>query len=253
MRNLFFVFLCLWISFAQAENHRDEHPHKFYYLSASVPTQDLHPGSDAKELKQLELDRQKIFKSGMTCEKAQSFEFPETVDVFFGDILDRLSICPQRRSAVNDLVTHAVDDLDLVISPLKEWFHRSRPFVDHSTEIAAAGGEYCIHKKHENPTTSFPSRHSAIAELQAAILSEIFPSHKREFEKRAFEVAESRELLSVHYPSDVHASTEIGRRVAKTLMGQNCEHHAHCFKTDLSKVKSLACEDAPMQKSDVSR
>jgi acid phosphatase (class A) len=66
------------------------------------------------------------------------------------------------------------------------------------------------------PHQSYPSGHSTASYVNAYILMEIAPELGDEFLKMAAEMAYSREVLGVHYPSD----SEMGRILARNLVNE---------------------------------
>jgi hypothetical protein len=65
-------------------------------------------------------------------------------------------------------------------------------------------------------TLSFPSGHATQSHLLANILSDMFPKHKKSFEKMADDISMSRMMAKVHYPSDIEA----GKKMADVLYKQ---------------------------------
>jgi acid phosphatase (class A) len=66
------------------------------------------------------------------------------------------------------------------------------------------------------PHQSYPSGHSTASYVNAYVLMEIAPELADEFLKMAAEMAYSREVLGVHYPSD----SEMGRILARNLVNE---------------------------------
>jgi acid phosphatase (class A) len=66
------------------------------------------------------------------------------------------------------------------------------------------------------PHQSYPSGHSTASYVNAYVLAEIAPEMADEFLKMAAEMAYSREVLGVHYPSD----SEMGRILARNLVNE---------------------------------
>lgn len=64
------------------------------------------------------------------------------------------------------------------------------------------------------PHGSFPSGHSFASHINAGVLAKLDPQKRSEFFARAHELAWSRELLGVHYPSD----SEAGRVLAEDFV-----------------------------------
>jgi acid phosphatase (class A) len=66
------------------------------------------------------------------------------------------------------------------------------------------------------PHQSYPSGHSTASYVNAYVMMEIAPELADEFLKMAAEMAYSREVLGVHYPSD----SEMGRILARNLVNE---------------------------------
>ena len=79
---------------------------------------------------------------------------------------------------------------------------------------------------------AYPSGHSAASYVNAYVLSEIAPPLAPEFLKMAAEMAYSREVIGVHYPSDSEVSRVWARRFVNALLKQPR------FRTDLAKAKA---------------
>lgn len=236
------VFFAFSVQFVLSE---EKHPQQLYYLHQNIKTDDLRPGDEAQDLAELKRDRSHYFAIGLTCDQAKKYETLETVDAFFGDLLDQMSLCVEKRRALTELVTHVGDDVALTLLPLKKAFGRARPFVEHMSEIDRGGAPRCVHGKKESENASFPSLHAGISEAEALVLSEVLRDRAGDFKQRAGEIASGREALSVHYPSDVNAGAEVGRRVVTNLLTQKCQlGSAPCFAKDLMNLKAIKCANA---------
>jgi acid phosphatase (class A) len=79
---------------------------------------------------------------------------------------------------------------------------------------------------------SYPSGHSAASYVNAYVMSELVPELAPEFLKMAAEMAYSREVIGVHYPSD----SEVSRVWARGFVNELLKHPA--FRADLTKAKA---------------
>jgi acid phosphatase (class A) len=79
---------------------------------------------------------------------------------------------------------------------------------------------------------SYPSGHSAASYANAFVMSELAPALGPEFVKMAAEMAYSREVIGVHYPSD----SEVSRVWARAFVNELLTRPA--FRADLAKAKA---------------
>lgn len=79
---------------------------------------------------------------------------------------------------------------------------------------------------------AYPSGHSAASYANAYVMSELAPDMAPEFLKMAAEMAYSREVIGVHYPSD----SEVSRMWARTFVNELLTRPA--FRDDLAKAKA---------------
>lgn len=96
-----------------------------------------------------------------------------------------------------------------IIMSIKKYHNRERPHV--------AANEFGLklqyHKMHSAMTPSFPSGHSAQAQLIANVLSDKFPIHSSEFYQAAQNISDSRLVARVHYKSDSDAGLKLGNEL----------------------------------------
>ena len=72
---------------------------------------------------------------------------------------------------------------------------------------------------------SYPSNHSCTASATARVLDARFPDQGGRYLALAQEVATSRLYAGIHYPMDIDAGLEIGRKVAAKVVGQGLPTH----------------------------
>jgi acid phosphatase (class A) len=104
-----------------------------------------------------------------------------------------------------DLLAHVYRDAMIYIIDLKLRYARPRPH--HLDARIQAEDRTIAHG-------SFPSGHSFASHINAGVLARLAPQKRSELFTRAHELAWSRELLGVHYPSD----SEAGRVLAEDFV-----------------------------------
>ncbi|MBO0933102.1 phosphatase PAP2 family protein [Fibrella aquatilis] len=120
------------------------------------------------------------------------------------------------------LLTGVYQDATYYFFTLKYRFMRPRPYA---LEPGLAPVERPGHP-------AYPSGHSAASYANAYVMSELAPDLAPEFLKMAAEMAYSREVIGVHYPSDSDVSRVWARRFVNELMKQPK------FRADLAKAKA---------------
>jgi acid phosphatase (class A) len=100
-----------------------------------------------------------------------------------------------------ELLARVYRDAMVYVVQLKLQYARPRP---HHLEPRITADDKTI------PHASFPSGHSFASHINAGVLARLAPSKRSELFAKAHELAWSRELLGVHYPSD----SEAGRILA---------------------------------------
>ena len=94
---------------------------------------------------------------------------------------------------------------------LKYHYNRPRPYkLAKEFEIPLDTNEI---KNTTADSPSYPSGHAAQSILISNYLSELYPSHKMEFMKLGKDIAKSRIIAKVHYPSDVRFGEIIGNDI----------------------------------------
>jgi acid phosphatase (class A) len=104
-----------------------------------------------------------------------------------------------------ELLARVYRDAMVYIVELKLRYARPRP---HHLEPRIKADDKTI------PHASFPSGHSFASYINAGVLSRLAPTRRSDLLAKAHELAWSRELLGVHYPSD----TEAGRVLAEDFV-----------------------------------
>ena len=83
---------------------------------------------------------------------------------------------------------------------LKLKYHFNRPRPKQMKELT--GHKIKVYATSTTNTPAYPSGHTCQASIMAHALSDRHPEHKKDFFKLAFDVARSRGLMGVHYPTD---------------------------------------------------
>jgi len=97
------------------------------------------------------------------------------------------------------------DDSYDIIKKLKNHFKRPRPFVlkpELKDTVTDSMKGY-----------AYPSGHSTTSYLLCYVLSELYPKHKKAFEKITEDIVFSRQMAKAHYPSDI----DFGKKLAKSM------------------------------------
>jgi acid phosphatase (class A) len=110
-----------------------------------------------------------------------------------------------RLPKTTDLLAKVYRDAMIYVIELKLQYARPRP---HHLDARIQAEDRTI------PHASFPSGHSFASHINAAVLARLAPSKRSQLFARAHELAWSRELLGVHYPSD----SEAGRLLAEAFV-----------------------------------
>lgn len=92
----------------------------------------------------------------------------------------------------------------------KSMYKRMRPF-DSDPTLPVLG---------DKPRDfSYPSGHTATAHATARVMAHLWPERAEHFIELARQAGQARVYAGVHYPSDVAAGEELGRRVAEKVTG----------------------------------
>ena len=84
----------------------------------------------------------------------------------------------------------------------------------------------------EIKSPSFASGHTLWAYIQAYTWGELLPEKRTEFVDLAYEIAFSRELMGVHYPSDEEAGRQLAHRMLWLMW------HTEAFQKDFAAAKA---------------
>jgi acid phosphatase (class A) len=99
-------------------------------------------------------------------------------------------------------------DASYFIWSMKYKYLRIRPVVIDST----------VHNLEDTKWAAYPSGHAANSYINAYLYSELGPEFTDIFIKDAYDMAHSREIIGVHYPSDSEASRVFARQFVNKLL-----------------------------------
>lgn len=109
------------------------------------------------------------------------------------------------------LLNVAIYDAMVAAWDAKYTYNRLRPgALDPTLSVLA---------QHTN-SPSYPSEHAVAAGAASTILAYLYPDMAQSFQDKAQAAAESRVLAGAHFPSDVEAGLELGRRVAEQVIAR---------------------------------
>ena len=106
---------------------------------------------------------------------------------------------------------------------LKFKYNRTRPYtLDKRMKPVDTGTNFM----------AYPSGHASASYIAAFVYQELLPKKKELFQKNAYEMGYSREIIGVHFPSD----TESGRVFARQLVNLLLQNET--FKKDFEAAKA---------------
>lgn len=128
---------------------------------------------------------------------------------------------PQDLPLTANLIANVWRDASYFIWGYKYKYLRIRPYVIEPT----------LKNLEDTNWAAYPSGHAANSYVNAYIYQELAPEFSDIFLKDAYDMAHSREIIGVHYPSDSEASRILARQIVNKLF-QNEK-----FLIDFEKVK----------------
>jgi hypothetical protein len=199
------------------------------------------PDDDAPDLQQLEHDPE-IAQTPARCARALGEQDYRGFDAFYSkdadgeplltrDEIARVQALMARIRVEQDIAVWPYKDTDPAHFPTIKAFNRTRPFVKYGDAphglLPCTGLDAVPDPAHLSPEekvkiqarlgSSFPSGHAAVAQLQARALGLVFPDRKDRFLARARQLGLDRQILRVHYPSDVASGVRVGDRLFEAL------------------------------------
>ena len=135
---------------------------------------------------------------------------------------------PENLPLTAALIAHVWQDASYFIWSFKYKYLRVRPYVLDPD----------LQNLEDTNWASYPSGHAANSYVNAYIFQELAPEFTEVFMEDAYDMAHSRELIGVHYPSDSEAS----RLLARQLVNKLFQHDK--FLKDFELVKQEWAEKA---------
>lgn len=114
---------------------------------------------------------------------------------------------PENLPLTADFMAHVWQDASYFIWTYKYKFLRVRPYVL----------EPALKNQEETNWAAYPSGHSANSYVNAYLYAELAPEFTDVFLKDAYDMAHSREIIGVHFPSDSEASRVLARQLVNEL------------------------------------
>ena len=127
------------------------------------------------------------------------------------------------------LAANVWKDAEYLIWKYKNYFIRIRPYKL----------EPKLQNLEETNWAAYPSGHATNSYVNAFLYAELLPEFSSFFIKDAYDMAHSREIIGVHYPSDSESGRVLAWQLVKRLMA--CEKFKKDFdaaKDEIKKVKN---------------
>ena len=121
-----------------------------------------------------------------------------------------------------------------VIDSAKNYWNRPRPFLLNGRVHPPIDlVDYHVHPPFDlRKSPSYPSGHSTVGNLDAAILAVLAPDLKDAILARGRQIGDDRVIAGVHFPSDVEAGRTLAQAILTRLMT------SPAFQADLAKAKA---------------
>ncbi|PRY14899.1 acid phosphatase (class A) [Pontibacter ummariensis] len=136
---------------------------------------------------------------------------------------------PEQLPVTSRVLQNVIQDATFYFFSLKAQFNRARPYhLEPRLKNLEAPGH-----------ASYPSGHSSASHVHAYLLSNLLPEYREQFLRNAYDLAFSREVRGVHYPSDSEAGRAFAKQFVAELMKSkkfNADYAA--MKAEIEEVKS---------------
>ena len=128
---------------------------------------------------------------------------------------------PETLPITAQMMTKMWSDATYYFWALKFKHNRTRPYMLDAR----------IKKLNDTNFQAYPSGHASASYVAAYIYQELLPEHTNLFTQNAYDMAFSREIIGVHFPSD----SEAGRVFARQFVNELLKNQA--FRTDLEAAR----------------
>ena len=127
------------------------------------------------------------------------------------------------------LAANVWKDAEYIIWKYKNYFIRIRPYKL----------EPALQNLEETNWAAYPSGHATNSYVNAYLYSELLPEFSSFFMKDAYDMAHSREILGVHYPSDSESGRVLAWQLVKRLLSnEKFKKDFTAAKEEIIKVKN---------------
>ncbi len=128
---------------------------------------------------------------------------------------------PEKLPITANFMAKVWSDCTYYFWSLKYQFNRTRPYMLDSR----------IKNLDNTNFQAYPSGHASASYMAAFVYQELLPQHKDLFQKNAYDMAFSREIIGVHFPSDSEAGRIFARQFVNFLL------KTPSFQKDLAEAK----------------
>jgi acid phosphatase (class A) len=129
-----------------------------------------------------------------------------------------------------NLVANVWKDAGYYIWKYKNYFLRIRPYKLETK----------LNNLEETNWAAYPSGHATNSYVNAYLFSELLPEFSSFFIKDAYDMAHSREIIGVHYPSDSESGRLLAFQLVKRLLAKDdFKKDFTAAKAEIEKVKTL--------------
>lgn len=126
-----------------------------------------------------------------------------------------------------NLVANVWKDAEYIIWKYKNYFIRIRPYKI----------EPKLENLEETNWAAYPSGHATNSYVNAFLYSELLPEFTSFFIKDAYDMAHSREIIGVHYPSDSESGRLLAFQLIQRLMGN--KQFKNDFNAALQEIQTV--------------
>ncbi len=127
------------------------------------------------------------------------------------------------------LVAHVWEDASYYIWKYKNYFLRIRPYKLDTR----------LNNLEETNWAAYPSGHATNSYVNAYLYAQLIPEFSSFFIKDAYDMAHSREIIGVHYPSDSESGRLLAFQLVQRLMTiEEFKKDFEAAKEEIKKVKS---------------